>query len=64
MPVTTGAKTAQFGIIGLGVMGANLALNVTDHGRVVAVWNLETDWVDRFTHKNPERPLIGAKSLQ
>jgi 6-phosphogluconate dehydrogenase len=64
MPVTTGAKTAQFGIIGLGVMGANLALNVTDHGRVVAVWNLETDWVDRFIHKNPERPLIGAKSLQ
>ena len=48
MPVGTALKTAQFGVIGLGVMGANLALNVEDHGHSVAVWNLETDWVDRF----------------
>src|SRR5271169_6966379 len=64
MPVTTGVKTAQFGIIGLGVMGANLALNVADHGHGVAVWNLETEWVDRFVHQHPERQLIGAKTLQ
>ena len=30
---------AQFGLIGLGVMGANLALNIVDHGFSVAVWN-------------------------
>ncbi len=64
MPTTTAVRTAQFGIIGLGVMGANLALNVEDHGRTVAVWNLETEWVDRLLHKNPGRQLIGAKSLQ
>ena len=64
MPVTTGVKTAQFGVIGLGVMGANLALNVEDHGHAVAVWNLETDWVDRLLQQNPERQLIGAKTLQ
>ncbi len=64
MPVKTGLRTAQFGVIGLGVMGANLALNVADHGRPVAVWNLETEWVDRFLQKNPDPPLIGAKSLQ
>jgi 6-phosphogluconate dehydrogenase len=64
MPVTTGVKTAQFGVIGLGVMGANLALNVEDHGRAVAVWNLETDWVDRLLQENPDSQLIGAKSLQ
>jgi 6-phosphogluconate dehydrogenase len=64
MPTTTAIKTAQFGIIGLGVMGANLALNVEDHGHTVAVWNLETEWVDRLLLKNPGRQLIGAKTLQ
>jgi len=64
MPTTTGARTAQFGVIGLGVMGANLALNVEDHGRAVAVWNLETDWVDRLLRQNPGRQLIGTRSLQ
>jgi 6-phosphogluconate dehydrogenase len=44
----TGAAPAQFGMIGLGVMGENLALNVEEHGFPVAVWNLEGDWVDRF----------------
>ena len=64
MPATTGVRTAQFGVIGLGVMGANLALNVEDHGRTVAVWNLETEWVDRLLQQNPERQLIGAETLQ
>jgi 6-phosphogluconate dehydrogenase len=33
--------SSQFGMVGLGVMGANLALNVADHGFTVAVWNRE-----------------------
>src|ERR1039457_3586450 len=61
---TTGVGTAQFGIIGLGVMGENLALNVEDHGHSVAVWNLETEWVDRFVQKNQGRQVIGTKTLQ
>jgi 6-phosphogluconate dehydrogenase len=61
---TTAVKAAQFGIIGLGVMGENLALNLADHGHSVAVWNLETEWVDRFVSKNPERPILGTRSLQ
>ncbi len=64
MPAKTGVKTAQFGVIGLGVMGANLALNVEDHGHVVAVWNLETDWVDRLLIQQPKQDLIGTRSLQ
>ena len=64
MPTTTAVKTAQFGILGLGVMGANLALNVEDHGHTVAVWNLESEWVDRLLQKNPGRQLIGARTLQ
>jgi len=37
-----------FGIIGLGTMGRNLALNIEEHGFPVAVWNLEADWTDAF----------------
>jgi 6-phosphogluconate dehydrogenase len=57
-------KMAQFGIIGLGVMGENLALNINDHRQSVAVWNLETDWVDRFMRKNSYRRFVGTKTLQ
>ena len=62
--VTSAIKTAQFGIIGLGVMGQNLALNVEDHGQSVAVWNLESDWVDRFLQQNGGRRLLGTKTLE
>jgi 6-phosphogluconate dehydrogenase len=54
---------AQFGIIGLGVMGENLALNVEDHGHRVAVWNLEPEWVDRFIQSNAQRQLVGNQTL-
>jgi 6-phosphogluconate dehydrogenase len=64
MPTTTAVGTAQFGVIGLGVMGANLALNVEDHGHTVAVWNLETAGVDRLLQQNPGRQFVGARTLQ
>jgi 6-phosphogluconate dehydrogenase len=56
-------QLAQFGVIGLGVMGENLALNVEEHGFRVAVWNLESDWVDRFIQKNNGKQLVGTKTL-
>ncbi|MCU1286102.1 MAG: 6-phosphogluconate dehydrogenase (decarboxylating) [Acidobacteriales bacterium] len=59
-----GTKLSQFGVIGLGVMGENLALNIEDHGFSVAVWNLETEWVDRFVQKNSGRKITGTKTLQ
>ncbi len=37
--MTDAAGRADLGVIGLGVMGENLALNVTDHGFSVALWN-------------------------
>ena len=64
MPTTSQAlKTAQFGIIGLGVMGGNLALNLDDHHHSVAVWNLESEWVDRFVGNNRDRHFVAPKSL-
>jgi 6-phosphogluconate dehydrogenase len=34
-----------------------------DHGSSVAVWNLESEWVDRFVAQNGTRQIIGAKTL-
>ena len=55
---------AEFGMIGLGVMGENLALNIEEHGFPVAVWNLEGEWVDRFVAKNPGKQLVGTKTFE
>jgi 6-phosphogluconate dehydrogenase len=63
MSTTTAIKTAQFGMVGLGVMGENLALNIEDHGQSVAVWNLEPDKVDEFVQRNGARQIIGTKTL-
>jgi len=55
---------ASFGMIGLGVMGQNLALNIEEHGFPVAVWNYETDWIDTFLTKNAGKKLVGCKTLE
>ena len=56
--------SSQFGMIGLGVMGANLALNVADHGFTVAVWNRESDKAQKFCADNPGKPVTWKKSLE
>ena len=54
---------STFGIVGLGTMGRNLALNIESRGFPVAVWNLETDWTDRFLHDHAGGKFAGAKTL-
>lgn len=44
-------KSAEIGLIGLGTMGAALALNIADHGFDVAVWNRTTQKTRDF-HNN------------
>jgi 6-phosphogluconate dehydrogenase len=58
------AKQGKFGMIGLGVMGRNLALNVEEHGFPVTVWNLEPEWTDKFVGEYQEKEFIGTKTLQ
>lgn len=53
--------SANFGVVGLGVMGANLALNFADHGAKVAVWNLERDKQEKFLADN--KGFVDAKDL-
>jgi 6-phosphogluconate dehydrogenase len=55
---------STFGVIGLGTMGRNLALNIEEHGFPVAVWNLETDWTDAFLRDHPTAAFTGAKTLE
>ena len=54
----------HFGMIGLGVMGSNLVLNIEDHGFSVAVWNRETETMRRFCASNPGRKLFATESLE
>lgn len=53
------------GLIGLGVMGANLARNAVRNGATVAVFNRTTDKTDEFMKKfQSEGKFIGCKTLQ
>ena len=54
---------ASFGMIGLAVMGRNLALNVEEHGFEVAAWNLEPETTDQFLAQNKGKKVVGTKSL-
>src|SRR5262249_19105952 len=60
----SGMSGSTFGIIGLGTMGRNLALNIEDHGFAVAVWNLEPDWTDAFLRDHAGHRFTGAKTLE
>jgi 6-phosphogluconate dehydrogenase len=39
------------GVIGLGVMGSNIALNMASHGETVAVYNYTRDLTDKLLHR-------------
>jgi 6-phosphogluconate dehydrogenase len=55
---------AQFGMIGLAVMGENLARNVEDHGFSVAVWNRESQKTEQFIAAAAGKKFVGTKTLE
>lgn len=55
--------SADLGVVGLGVMGQNLALNALDHGFRVAVWNRSTATTDAFVAANPGKSLVPTHTL-
>jgi 6-phosphogluconate dehydrogenase len=55
-------QLADFGLIGLSVMGSNLARNVEDHGFSVAVWNRSPEVVDRFLTESAGKRFVGTAS--
>jgi 6-phosphogluconate dehydrogenase len=59
---------ADIGLIGLAVMGQNLALNIADHGYTIAVFNRTTktmtDWIKKVRKEEPSADrLIGKETL-
>src|SRR5258707_8014859 len=57
---------SDIGLIGLAVMGQNLALNIADHGFQISVYNRTTEKTDKFVADNPSTPggVVGTKTLQ
>ncbi len=61
------AKThSDIGLIGLAVMGQNLALNIADHGFQISVYNRTTEKTEKFVAENPHTPggVVGTKTLE
>lgn len=55
--------TQQFGMIGMAVMGRNLAFNLLDNGVTVAAWNLEPEMTDSAVAESGGT-LRATKSLE
>jgi 6-phosphogluconate dehydrogenase len=59
------ASSADFGLIGLAVMGENLALNIESRGYKVAVFNRTTEKVDAFIEgRGKGKNFIGCHSIE
>lgn len=57
---------SDIGLIGLAVMGQNLALNIADHGFRISVYNRTTATMEKFVAENPSTPggLAGFPTLE
>ncbi len=58
--------TCDIGMIGLAVMGENVALNLADHGYKVACFNRTTEVAKKFVDRNPNTPggLVFCETLK
>src|SRR5438552_8053730 len=55
-------KTAKIGMIGLAVMGENLAMNIERNGFSIAVFNRDPAKVDNFVARTPGKRVIPTRS--
>src|SRR6476646_1299232 len=63
--MTNDSGVADVGLIGLAVMGENLALNIADHGYKVAVYNRTTETMKKFiARENPPGGLVGCETVE
>ncbi len=53
----------EIGMIGLGVMGRNLVLNIADHGFSVAGYDTDKNKVDALRSEAVERDICGAENI-
>ena len=64
MTGATQSADAKIGMIGLAVMGENLALNIARHGFKIAVFNRDTAKVERFLKRAEGQPVVGTCSYE
>ena len=57
-------NTTDIGLIGLAVMGQNLALNIADHGYRISVFNRTFSKTEQFLNKNEHQNLVGYQELK
>ncbi|MCS7024447.1 MAG: NADP-dependent phosphogluconate dehydrogenase [Bryobacteraceae bacterium] len=57
---------SDIGLVGLAVMGQNLALNIADHGFRISVYNRTRETTEKFVAENPSTPggIQGCASLE
>jgi len=57
--------SADIGLVGLAVMGENLALNMESKGFIVAVYNRTTEKVDNFVNgRGKDKKFVGCHNLE
>ncbi|WP_409341151.1 NADP-dependent phosphogluconate dehydrogenase [Paenibacillus sp. MBLB4367] len=54
----------QIGVVGLAVMGKNLALNIESRGFAVSVFNRSSEKTNEILQENPGKNLIGTFSVE
>ena len=54
----------NIGVIGMAVMGKNLALNIADHGYSVAIYNRTYEVTKNVLLENPTANLTGSETLE
>lgn len=54
----------NIGVVGMAVMGKNLALNIADHGYSVVIYNRTTEVMNEVLSENPNSGLVGATTLE
>jgi 6-phosphogluconate dehydrogenase len=59
-----GEQQCILGMVGLGVMGGNLLLNMADHGFTVAGFNKNKDKVESLCKKSQEQRIYGATTIE
>ena len=61
---TNNDKQCDIGMIGLGIMGRNLLLNMADHGFTVAGYDKDKDKVDSLRNESKTQPVYGATTVE
>lgn len=54
----------SIGVIGMAVMGRNLALNIASHGHAVSIYNRHRDKTDDTIKENPDAGLIPSYEIK